>query len=134
MGIVKNLKNFFGGTQAAEHVIKTAADSVYNGLDKAFYTDEERTDDVIKREDRFLNFAEKTLDENSIRNVTRRWLAWGVVSWTLINAQIAIYYAITGKTEVVQKIVDIADAFSIGLAFLSVMGLYFGIQFMRGRK
>lgn len=128
------ITNFFGGTEAATHVIKKAADGVYNGLDKLVFTDEEKSEESMEREKRFLDFADKTLDENSIRNVTRRWLAWGVVGWTLFNAQVAIVYAIRGQTEVVQRIIDVAVAFQIGLAFLSVMGLYFGVQFFRGKK
>jgi len=128
------ITNFFGGSEAAAHVIKTAADGVYNGIDKVIYTDEEKSEDNTLRLKSFLDFAKQTLDENSIRNVTRRWLAWGVVGWTLINAQIAIVYAIRGQTEVVDRIIDVANAFSIGLAFLSVMGLYFGVQFFRGNK
>lgn len=128
------ITNFFGGTEAATHVIKKAADGVYNGIDKAIYTDEEKSEDKIIRLKSYLDFAKQTLDENSIRNVTRRWLAWGVVGWTLINAQVAIVYAIRGQTEVVQRIIDVAVAFQIGMAFLSVMGLYFGVQFFRGKK
>jgi len=128
------ITNFFGGAEAATHVIKAAADGVYNGIDKAVYTDEEKSDDKILKLKAYLDFAKQTLDENSIRNVTRRWLAWGVVGWTLFNAQIAIVFAIKGQVEVVQRIIDVAVAFQIGIAFLAVMSLYFGVQFFRGKK
>ena len=134
MDIVNGIKNFFGGTASAEHIIKTATDGVYNGLDKAFYTDEEKSEDASKREDRFLTFVERTYDENSIRNVTRRWMAWGIVSWILANAQVAIIFAILNKMDVVKRIIDVATAFSLGAAFLTVLGTYFGVQFFRGKK
>ena len=128
------VSNFFGGTDSATHVIKTAADGVYDGLDKIVYTDEEKADDSAKRRDWILAFADRTLDENSIRNVTRRWLAWSITGWTLFNAQVAIVFAAMGKMDVVKNIIAIANAFYIGLAFSGVVALYFGVQFVRGKK
>ena len=123
----------FGGTEAANHVVKTAADGIYHGIDKAIHTDEEKAEEFAARTDRFYTFVEKTFDENSVRNVTRRWLAWGVVGWILLNAQIAVGFAIAGKTEVVNRIIETANAFSLGTAFVTVLGAYFGVQFFRGR-
>ena len=121
----------FGSAEAAEHVVKRAADGAYYGLDKLIYTKEEQADDQKVAVDQFLTFVTTTFNENSVRNITRRWLAWGVTGWILFNAQVAIGAALLGKDEVVKKILEIAKAFELGWVFIAVMTAYFGVQFLR---
>lgn len=73
------LKGLFGGAGKTEAVIDKAADGIYNGLDKLIYTDEEKADALAKGRELFLEFAKSAYDQNSIRSVTRRWLAFLVV-------------------------------------------------------
>ncbi|MGW8178737.1 MAG: hypothetical protein ACWGQW_08245 [bacterium] len=115
--------DFFGGSENAAKTVDTAVNSIVNGIDKAILTKEE-----------VLDFVEKTFDENSIRNVTRRWLAWGIVGWTLVNAQIAVIAALMGHDDAVDKIIGIASAFQLGWAFVGVIVAYFGVQFLRAKK
>lgn len=127
------VKNLFGGGEAAEHTVKKAADGIYNGLDKIVYTDEERAEATQKGVDAFLKFAELTRDENSIRSVTRRWLAWFITVNSITMAWVAIIFAINNKDKMVEKIVAIADAFHLGWAFAGVVVFYFGVQFVRNK-
>ena len=73
------LTGLFGSSSKTGDVLNKAADGLYNGLDKLVYTDEEKADALAKGREVFLKFAEKAYDQNSIRSVTRRWLAFMVV-------------------------------------------------------
>jgi len=123
--------NLFGSAETAEHTVKRAVDGVYYGLDKLVYTKEEQADAAKVSVDQFLEFVTTTFDENSIRNITRRWLAWGVTGWILLNAQVAIIAAILHHDDIVAKIIEIALAFDLGWVFIAVMTAYFGVQFLR---
>jgi len=78
------LKKLFGSGETAGKVIEKAADGIYNGIDKLVYTDEERADALAKGRELFMEFAKVAYDENSIRSVTRRWLAFMVVAPTML--------------------------------------------------
>jgi len=69
----------FGSSDKTGDVLNKAADGIYNGLDKLVYTDEEKADALAKGRELFLDFAKTAYDQNSIRSVTRRWLAFLVV-------------------------------------------------------
>jgi len=73
------LTDLFGSSKSVDTVVETAAKGLYNGIDKLFYTDEEKAEGRIKAGELFLRFTEKALDQNSIRSVTRRWLAFIIV-------------------------------------------------------
>jgi len=123
--------NLFGSAEMAEHTVKKAVDGVYYGLDKLVYTKEEQADERRINLDQFIQFVATTFNENSIRNITRRWLAWGVAGWIVLNAQVAVIAAIFHHDDIVDKIIEIAQAFDLGLVFFAVMAAYFGVQFLR---
>lgn len=115
--------DFFGSVDKAAKTVDTAVNAIVNGVDKSVLTKEE-----------VLDFVEKTFDENSIRNITRRWLAWGIVGWILTNAQIAVIAALMEHDDAVEKIISIANAFQLGWAFVGVIAAYFGVQWLRAKK
>ena len=78
-----------------------------------------------------LELIKATADENSFRSVTRRWLAWGIVGFTFLWVTVAGVFAIAGKDIVVDKLLALAEAISLGWAFVSVIVFYFGVQFFR---
>jgi len=126
--------SLFGSTDSAKKIVDTAMDGLSNGLDKAIYTKEEQADTATERFKMVYEFVAKTFDENSVRNITRRWLAWGICGWILLNAQVAVICALLDKKEKVVAIIDIANAFELGWAFIGVLTAYFGVQFLRTRS
>lgn len=74
----------FGSAKNIDTIVSTAAKGIYNGLDMFSYTDEEKAISRTKGSELFLRFIEKTLDQNNIRSVTRRWLAFMVVGPMMI--------------------------------------------------
>ena len=124
----------FGNSDNAKKVVDTAADGIYNGLDKIIFTDEEKSDARQKGVDTFLSFVKLAYDDNSHRSVTRRWLAWSIVAFNLVLAGLATGLAIAGKMEAVNAILSIATSFQLGWAFVAVVVFYFGVQFFRTNK
>jgi hypothetical protein len=115
--------DFFGSANNAVKTVDKAITSVIDGVDKSILTKEE-----------VMDFVEKTFDQNSIRNVTRRWLAWGIVGWILLNAEIAVIAAMKGRGDIVDSIIQIANAFQLGWAFVGVITAYFGVQWLRAKQ
>lgn len=77
------IKGMFGGSSNNSDIANKAADGIYNGLDKLIHTDEEKADALAEGRKVFLKFIDKAYDQNSIRSVTRRWLAFMVVGPTM---------------------------------------------------
>jgi len=80
------LTGLFGSSKSTDTVVETAAKGIYNGLDALFFTDEEKAEFRQKQAETVIKFAEIAYDENSIRSVTRRWLAFMVVGPTMLFA------------------------------------------------
>jgi len=78
------IKGLFGSSGNTSSVVETAAKGIYNGLDALFFTDEEKAQYRQAQAETVLEFAKVAYDQNSIRSVTRRWLAFMVVGPTML--------------------------------------------------
>jgi hypothetical protein len=128
------LSKLFGGTDTAKEAVKLASDSIRgigNWVDEKELTKEEETKFAIKAAEMQLELVKSTANENSVRSVTRRYLAWGITGFVLLNAQLAIVMLLLDKAEIVKGIIAIAESFSLGWAFVGLVGFYFGVQFVR---
>lgn len=77
------LATLFTSKKAVDAIPETAGkvvDGVLSGVDKLFFTQEEKAEASQKAMDSIYNFIKTTMDESSIRSVTRRVLAVEVVS------------------------------------------------------
>lgn len=83
------IKGLFGSSESTDKVVETAAKGIYNGLDALFFTDEEKAEFRQKQAETVIKFAEIAYDENSIRSVTRRWLAFMVVGPAMLMIVVA---------------------------------------------
>lgn len=134
MGMFGKLTSLLGGADTAEHTVKKVVDGVYNGVDKLFYTDEEKSDARQKAWDSVLSFITMAYaDQNSTRSVTRRWLAWAIVGSILLSFFVSLVLILLDKPEKAKAIIELANAYNLGEAFLGVIVFYFGVQFMRSR-
>ena len=82
------LKGLFGSSENTTTVVETAAKGIYNGLDALFFTAEEKAQYRQEQSKLVLEFAKVAYDQNSIRSITRRWLAFMVVGPTMLFALI----------------------------------------------
>lgn len=89
IGLIKGVIGLFGSNKSTGAVLETAADGLYNGIDKLIYTQEERAEALQGARTVFLKFAKVAYDQNSIRSITRRWLAFMVVGPTILFYMLA---------------------------------------------
>ena len=118
MGI---LSNIFGTSDNASKIV----DGAISGIDKAFFTDEERAENGAKIAEWYLRY----LEASQPQNLARRLIAICVVSlWiALVVFSVAIYridegwslYAFDTMTDVVLN------------PFLMVMGFYYAAHVVR---
>lgn len=124
----------FGGSKTAEKTLDIA-DKAISGvgswIDGKEFTEQEKAEMLSKAVDSHLKLIEATHGENSVRSVTRRYLAWAVAGYTIFWSSIAMIFAILDKKSIVQSMIEIANAWYLGASFLAVMGFYFGVQLLR---
>lgn len=134
MNVFSAVKSLFGGNDKSGKVADFAMDSVKeigNWIDEKDFTPEEKSKAYAESAKNYLEFIKLTVNENSLRSVTRRWLAWGIVGYILFWGSVMMVYAINDKDTVVDKMIRIVEALNLGWAFVAVCTLYFGVQFFR---
>ena len=67
--------NFFTSNDKVVDMAGKTVDGVIAGVDKLFFTDEEKSEASQKTIDTYLEFMKLATDENSVRSMTRRVLA-----------------------------------------------------------
>lgn len=124
----------FGGSENASKTLDIA-DKAISGIgswiDGKDFTAQEKAQMWGKAVDSHLDLIKATQNENGVRSVTRRYLAWGVALFTLFWASVGMIFAILDEEKIVNNMIAVAEAFYLGLAFLAVMGFYFGVQLLR---
>lgn len=84
------LKGLFGSSKNTDTIVETAAKGIYNGLDALVFTEEEKAQYRQQQAETVLEFAKIAYDQNSIRSITRRWLAFMVTAPPTLAAIIGI--------------------------------------------
>lgn len=126
--------NLLGGRENTSKVIDIAGDSIKGigaWIDGKDFTQQEKAANWAKAVEAHLELVKATADENSIRSVTRRWLAWTITGWILSCATLSVVLALLDKHAAVKAIIDVVNAFELGMVFIAVMGFYFGVQLFR---
>lgn len=93
-------------------------DSVAKGIDKLGLTSQEKAEGVRE-------FVKDTLAENSARSKARRHIAKLFMYNYLLLFWVSIV-AVIVDPELTSTIIEIAKAYSLGWAFLAIIGFYFG--------
>lgn len=108
-------------------IVDTVADTVKSGvgmLDNAFYTDQEKAADAGKMMDLWLEIQKTTASENSIRSITRRVIAWGIISAYLLLVLFAVIMW-NFDVEYAKFVFSIIED-KLGWLTIAVGGFYFG--------
>lgn len=125
MSILTGIKAFLG----APKVVSTIADSVKSGMtmwDNSNFTDQEKAANTLKMTDLWLKIQKATADENSIKSVTRRVLAWGIIGNFLAIVNIGVGLVIADKITMVTALKEFIMEVKLGWMALSVVIFYFG--------
>jgi len=129
---------FFSWITGAKSVDKTldiidkSSDGIMKGLDKVWYTKEEKAENFVKR----LEIAEQmskthielmkaTADENTTRSITRRVTAIVILILTVLSV---VTLWIVGKfdPEWAEWMLEVVEYFQLGWAFIAVVVYFFG--------
>ena len=122
----------WGGEKAAEKLI----DGVSNGLDKLWYTDEEKAEDMAKSASEARAMVIEWMRATSGQNLARRFLAISfTMMWGGIYGLSAILTAYAPWSTHQEKIMQSADALfkaseSLNGAAMLILGFYFAAPHM----
>ncbi len=117
----------FSFLKSSEKAVDTAAsliDAGVNGIDKLFFTDEEKAEASSKFYENWISTLKLLVDTESIRSITRRYLAISVIgTWLLL--------IITGTSVYIAGLKDAAEftfrvVQDMTVPVLAVIGFYFG--------
>lgn len=111
----------FAGPKAAEKVL----DGTIAGIDKLFYTEEEKSDAKAKYLEMWLKLQEMLGEETSIRGMTRRILAVMVVG---VYVLLSLFSVAVWKWDQAYAdfVWEVANAGQYGWMTLTVVVFYFG--------
>ncbi len=131
------------GANAIETTTKIAektTDSIISGLDKVFYTDEERAQTLTKRielADKIANthieLMKATASETTTRSITRRIVAVCVMALTFV-CMVSICVVWLFDREWAVFMLEVTKYFQVGIAFISVIIFFFGNHILQGFK
>jgi len=128
------ITSIFGGFSKSEKTIDLIGDSIRgigNWIDEKDFTPEEKSKALAKSVDSHLKLVEATNNENSTRSITRRWLAFIIVGWTLLMTTVGIIFALINDVTRANIIFDSVAGMGSNILLISVVGFYFGVQFLR---
>ena len=114
------------GVEKSVDVAERTLSGVGSWIDEQQFTAEEKSNANKQLLDASLDFYKLAYDQNSIRSVTRRWLAWGIVFCVLVFAVAAGIAASIDNAALAASLIDISKAFWLGEAFIAVIAFYFG--------
>lgn len=111
-----------GGAKSTDKVI----DGIINTGDKMFYTEEEKTEFDLNRQQLWLEAQKVLVNESSYRAVNRRVVAWSVIIMTTLLTLLTVSSYKMGGVEFAMFIKQTAVDFNWPWAFFGVIGFYFG--------
>lgn len=130
MGIWTGIKAIFGTPK----IVGAVADTVKSGMtmwDKSKFTDQEQSEMSLESGKLWLKIQEATANENSIRSITRRVLAWlimGIFLFLVISACVIWRFNPEWAEYIKNMIIDS----QLGWLTMSVGIFYFGSHFISG--
>jgi len=129
---MKWLKAIFATPETAGKVV----DGVYNGLDKAFYTEEERAETENGLREFFLKYLEATNPQNLARRVLAFLVAgiWSalIIAATVLSIAAALLESATAAMAAKAVVTILTD--HVNVPFAGIMAFYFLTHLARGYR
>ena len=120
--------------RTSEKAVDTAIDLIEagaNGIDKLFFTEEEKSEASNKFYENWIKTLGMLVDTESIRSITRRYLAVSVIgTWLYLIVLGVMVRVFGGSKEAAEFVFEVAG--SMNYPVLAVIGFYFGPE-MIGR-
>lgn len=107
-----------------------AVDLVKETGDKLVFSQEERAEVNMKATEGLSNFILATMDENTARSITRRYIAILIITIYLFISLIIIGIGCFNYA-LAEKLVELTIKLSLGTAFITVIGFFFGSYLLK---
>ncbi len=114
---------------ASEKTLGKLTDGIYNGIDMAVYTSEEKA----AMDQKVLDFRLKYMEGTKHQNVSRRYIAWGLVFLWCFLVLFAVLLRVCGADHDADFVFKVLNDV-VNLPFGLVVGFYFGTHLLRGVK
>jgi len=110
--------------------IDTAVDGIYNSVDMAFYTDEEKAKAVQKAVDTKL----KMLPLYEPFKLAQRYMAFAFTVNFILAFWVCVLIWMFGTKEQVTEFLGIVSTFQLGWIMLTIVAWYYGGGFVESAK
>ncbi len=115
------------GVDKAIDVADKTLSSGMNLLDEAFHTDQEKSEQAALLYANWVEAQKLIATQASPTAISRRIIAWGVVSLVWITALVSIFIIVVSSNQAkVDALVSLLVALQIGWAFCTIIIFYFG--------
>ena len=133
MGLWAGIKSIFGSNP--DKVLDMAS-GVGGFIDETFYTDQEKSEASFK----LLDFKLKWLNATQGQNLARRYCAIAFGLNFILTFQICVmvvlygFFTGTDTTAVIDNIISLVASFQLGWIMLTIIGFYYGKEFIPSKK
>lgn len=121
--------SIFGSKKAisdAGEVAKNVSSGIVAGIDKAFYTSEEKAENAAKRFETISTLIIALQDQFTPRSISRRVVAVVFCLNFTIAFLLSVGLAAFGKTDAVNLVVEVVRVYMLGQIILTIIFFYFG--------
>lgn len=125
-----------GGSKTAEKAVDLADASVRgigNWIDEQQYTEEEKAKAKAETAKQYHEFVKMAYDQNSIRSLTRRGLAWAFAGAFLFSFLTSVGLAIAGQHKTADVIIGLIKVYWLGEIMIAIIAFYFGNHLLQSR-
>lgn len=123
MGWLKSIGSLIvNGNGAGEKLL----DASISGIDKAFYTDEEKAEKRAEAYARWQDLQLVLAEKGTGTAVNRRIVSWFVLIAFMLSFLVTLGFSLAGYIEQARTAMEVAENFKVGWAFSAVIVFYFG--------
>lgn len=125
------LTSFFSSSKNVERVV----DATISGVDKIWFTEEEKAEHAIKISELALKRVELALQETTVRSITRRLIALGVFGVvTVLTFWIALLWSF-GKKGLAMDLLNLLKFWAVPWSAVVIFYFgYYGVKQWKGKE
>lgn len=117
---------------SAPKIVETGTkvvEGAMSGLDKAWYTAQEKAADAITVAQIGLERVKLALNESSVRSITRRFLSFAIIGQCMFLTNVAAVLWLLGKTKDADFMLELLKFWGIPLSAVVIFYFgYYGVQ------
>jgi len=127
MSWLGKLGRFLAGSTTGDKLLESSI----AGIDKAFYTEEEKADRRAKAYDKWHELTFMLAEKDTHTGINRRKLADKIVDTILTTFLASVVLGMFDRVDEVNMIIQLVEKFWLGEAFVAVLAFYYGPHMLR---